>query len=572
MAAGIIDHETGTRDMRRLGGLWRAMPITGTLAIVASAAMAGVPLLNGFISKEMFFAEAAETYDSSLLDRSMTWVALVAEHLLGRLLDAPHAQRVLRPGRHRPARGAARAAVPHAPPGRGPRRHLPSRRHPAGPHHRAVPARRRRFRSSGRRRPTTASRSGTASTCRCHERRSRWPAGSSLYLALAARSPARAATARRSCARLKGQRIFERLLVNVSWIWARRLRPARHRAAADAAARPGARGARGGGLVALGRAAPAAGRPAAASIPLFAAVWTVGGGLRARRGLAGEIPPLRGAPPVGGAGLMTCVSFVWLSAPDLAVTQLLVEVVTTVLLLLGLRWLPKRLEEIAGDDRRSAPARAAAATSSSPSHCGLGMAGIAYAVMTSPPDRGIARLVPPQRLRRGRRHQRGERDPRRLPRLRHLRRDHRARHRRAHDLRAAPPLPPGPGEHRPPRAAAAAGRRRHRARGPQRRRHRRATISPCRRSSCAGCSPSSSRSRPICSCAATTCRAAASPRDHARHRLHAAIPGPARAWVEDRLRILPMRWIGARPARRGADRHRLLALRLSVPDVLRHST
>src|SRR5690606_12802343 len=56
MAAGIIDHETGTRDIRRLSGLLRAMPITGTLAMVASAAMAGVPLLNGFLSKEMFFA------------------------------------------------------------------------------------------------------------------------------------------------------------------------------------------------------------------------------------------------------------------------------------------------------------------------------------------------------------------------------------------------------------------------------------------------------------------------------------------------------------------------------------
>ncbi len=57
MAAGIIDHETGTRDLRRLGGLYAAMPITGTLAIVASLAMAGVPLLNGFLSKEMFLAE-----------------------------------------------------------------------------------------------------------------------------------------------------------------------------------------------------------------------------------------------------------------------------------------------------------------------------------------------------------------------------------------------------------------------------------------------------------------------------------------------------------------------------------
>ena len=57
MAAGIIDHETGTRDMRKLAGLWRAMPLTGALAMVAAAAMAGVPLLNGFLSKEMFFAE-----------------------------------------------------------------------------------------------------------------------------------------------------------------------------------------------------------------------------------------------------------------------------------------------------------------------------------------------------------------------------------------------------------------------------------------------------------------------------------------------------------------------------------
>ncbi len=58
MAAGIIDHETGTRDMRRINGLWKFMPYTATLAMVAAAAMAGVPLFNGFLSKEMFFAEA----------------------------------------------------------------------------------------------------------------------------------------------------------------------------------------------------------------------------------------------------------------------------------------------------------------------------------------------------------------------------------------------------------------------------------------------------------------------------------------------------------------------------------
>ena len=60
MAAGIIDHEAGSRDMRQLNGLWHFMPITATLAMVASGAMAGVPLLNGFLSKEMFFSETID--------------------------------------------------------------------------------------------------------------------------------------------------------------------------------------------------------------------------------------------------------------------------------------------------------------------------------------------------------------------------------------------------------------------------------------------------------------------------------------------------------------------------------
>jgi len=58
MTAGIIDHETGTRDMRKLAGLMKALPWTATLAMVAAAAMAGVPLANGFLSKEMMFGEA----------------------------------------------------------------------------------------------------------------------------------------------------------------------------------------------------------------------------------------------------------------------------------------------------------------------------------------------------------------------------------------------------------------------------------------------------------------------------------------------------------------------------------
>ncbi|HEY0822503.1 MAG TPA: hydrogen gas-evolving membrane-bound hydrogenase subunit E, partial [Ramlibacter sp.] len=85
----------------------------------------------------------------------------------------------------------------------------------------------------------------------------------------------------------------------------------------------------------------------------------------------------------GGAGLVVCLTFVRMSAPDLALTQLVVEIVTTVLLLLGLRWLPRR-DPLAPRRPglhafgRHARDLAIAAT------CGLGLAGLAYAVMTRP--------------------------------------------------------------------------------------------------------------------------------------------------------------------------------------------
>lgn len=55
MLVGIIDHETGTRDIRKLGGLMNLMPITFTLTLIGSFSMAGLPPFNGFLSKEMFF-------------------------------------------------------------------------------------------------------------------------------------------------------------------------------------------------------------------------------------------------------------------------------------------------------------------------------------------------------------------------------------------------------------------------------------------------------------------------------------------------------------------------------------
>jgi multicomponent Na+:H+ antiporter subunit A len=55
MVVGIVDHETGTRDIRKLGGLMTLMPITFTLAVIGAFSMAGLPPFNGFLSKEMFF-------------------------------------------------------------------------------------------------------------------------------------------------------------------------------------------------------------------------------------------------------------------------------------------------------------------------------------------------------------------------------------------------------------------------------------------------------------------------------------------------------------------------------------
>lgn len=61
MSAGIIDHETHTRDIRLLGGLRKLMPVTFTIASLAALSLAGIPLLNGFLSKEMMLQETTET-------------------------------------------------------------------------------------------------------------------------------------------------------------------------------------------------------------------------------------------------------------------------------------------------------------------------------------------------------------------------------------------------------------------------------------------------------------------------------------------------------------------------------
>jgi multicomponent K+:H+ antiporter subunit A len=87
MSAGIVDHETHTRDIRKLGGLFAVMPVCATLALVAAAAMAGIPPLNGFISKEMML-EAAEA-TSAVTQNQL--VAVLAT--LGALLSVAYSAR-----------------------------------------------------------------------------------------------------------------------------------------------------------------------------------------------------------------------------------------------------------------------------------------------------------------------------------------------------------------------------------------------------------------------------------------------------------------------------------------------
>ncbi|MFB3163196.1 Na+/H+ antiporter subunit A [Neobacillus sp. 179-J 1A1 HS] len=72
MAAGIIDHETGTRDIRKLGGLMHFMPITFTISIIGAFSMAGLPPFNGFLSKEMFFTAMVHVTEMDLFNLN-TW-------------------------------------------------------------------------------------------------------------------------------------------------------------------------------------------------------------------------------------------------------------------------------------------------------------------------------------------------------------------------------------------------------------------------------------------------------------------------------------------------------------------
>jgi len=386
MAAGIIDHETGTRDMRRLRGLGKAMPITASLAMVASAAMAGVPLLNGFLSKEMFFSEAlAATTPVPAFGEFLTYAATLAG-----LFSVVYSLRLIHGVFMRePATDLPR--TPHEPPRwmRFPVEFLVLLCLVVG----ILPGR-----TVGGMLDTAVLAVLGANTP--HYDLAVWHGftmpllmsvvamvgGVLVYMLLRRRIP-RYVSGPPLMRLVQGKRVFDAVLMAVSWrlahflegvLGTRRLQPQLELLVAAAFAAASA-------VIATRglRAGPMASSPVDPGLLL---VWAMGAVCAIGAAYQAKFHRLAALILMGGAGLSTCITFVWFSAPDLALTQLLVEVVTTVLILLGLRWLPKRIPEpevkptLMERLRRARDLLVAIVT-------GAGVSALAYAVMTRPlPD------------------------------------------------------------------------------------------------------------------------------------------------------------------------------------------
>jgi multicomponent K+:H+ antiporter subunit A len=130
-------------------------------------------------------------------------------------------------------------------------------------------------------------------------------------------------------------------------------------------------------------------RPRVPATPEFVVLWGIGMVCAVGAAWQAKFHRLAALTMVAVTGLCTCLTFVWFSAPDLALTQLAIEVVTTVLFLLGLRWLPKRID--VDDAARSVRIRLRrgrdlllCALS------GAGLAAVAYALLTRPAPQSIS--------------------------------------------------------------------------------------------------------------------------------------------------------------------------------------
>lgn len=392
MAAGIIDHETGTRDMRRLSGLWSAMPYTATLAMVAAAAMAGVPLLNGFLSKEMFLSEAVDNAG----DHSLHFVLPVLATLAS-AFTVLYSLRFIR----QTFFGSAPHDLPKAP-------HEPARwmRFPIEvlvvtciavglvPNLTIGPALETATRAVfGGETPSYDLAIWHGFNAAFAMSLVALAGGVGLYLAFGLRINSNPRGGPWLMHHLDGGWMFERSMTALVRS-ARGLERALGTVRLQAQLRALFLVALAAGLsAALARGLPAMPVPALSGIdPAFALLWLVGAACALGAAQRAKYHRLAAVILAGGAGLVGSLTFVWLSAPDLAVTQLLVEIVTTVLLLLGLRWLPKRDQAIAvplGEYRRARRRRIIDVVIAGVA--GTCLAGLSYAVMTQPEPGGIAR-------------------------------------------------------------------------------------------------------------------------------------------------------------------------------------
>jgi len=385
MAVGIVDHETGTRDMRILRGLRRAMPRTAALAVVASASMAGVPLLNGFLSKEMFFAEAA------LVGGTEDWSMAVAATLMG-IFSVAYSLRFISV-----FFGPLARDIPDKPPEDI---HEPPRwmRFPveclvllcvavgvlpertvgtvlAVAAHAILGVRMPEYDLAiwhGFNLPLLMSFAALAG-------------GLVFYIWLRRRANLRARSTVPVLHRLKGAQAYETCMLGLGvaadtlmrWTGTRRLQPQFRVIVAMLVLVP----------LLLARPLPALPPLALADFDWpFALLWLIGAACALAAAWKAKYHRLAALALVGGTGVVTSITFLWLSAPDLALTQLMVETVTTVLILLGLRWLPPRfppkglapVAPLATQWRRTRDLILALAG-------GLGLAALTHVVLTRPP-------------------------------------------------------------------------------------------------------------------------------------------------------------------------------------------
>ncbi|RZL87933.1 MAG: monovalent cation/H+ antiporter subunit A, partial [Variovorax sp.] len=384
MAAGIIDHETGTRDIRKLSGLMRLMPITGTLAIIASASMAGVPLLNGFLSKEMFFAETVFIQSTPWVDWSLPVIATVAG-----IFSVAYSARFVFDVFFGPPCGPDVPKQPHEPPHwmRVPVELLVLVCLVVG----VAPAWSVGPLLAAAALPVVGGVLPAYSLAVWHG--FNLPllmsfvalgGGAALFLLQRRRRDHGGLAHTPLLHRFDGQRIFENLLARLSEAGrrSRRLLGTRRLqtqllllvaiAVAGAAASlwltPAQRGTR--ALLPFS--------------PMFAMTWLIGATCALAAAWQAKFHRLASLMLSAGAGLTCCITFIWFSAPDLALTQLVVEAVTTVLILLGLRWLPMRKVMPQPARARLRPWGRRGRDLLVAAGAGCGMAALAWTMMTRP--------------------------------------------------------------------------------------------------------------------------------------------------------------------------------------------